>query len=270
MYLLCLIDWENRILNCDEHKELAKRVLGKNTQIRDNWTIKKSPFLETLDEVSKAEIGFYHSRLIFKFKLTGKFNEILDIREVREKIEKEVSKYCEENIIPFIEKDERNKNLKRPHIFGYSIFELDSQSDFWTSEGKRPFSMQTTCFYTELDDSPSLKHIFSGGRVKMRISGAKIITTPMSDWFFNNLVNLVFHEGLYRLIRSRNNNIKTQNSTHFGLEKRVEDFASEMLTTFHSYSSEYFSRNLQKLGLILAIIAGSIGIITFGRAILGI
>lgn len=63
----------------------------------------------------------------------------------------------------------------------------------------------------------------------MRISGAKIISSRMSDRFFWNLINVVYHEGLYQ--QSRETRIEPGEVCK-GLEGRLEKFADELITSF--------------------------------------
>jgi len=266
MYVLCLIDWETKNLKSDEYKNITEEIMGSQPKTIGNWAIKELDMKNQnnlSNRILSAELGFYHSRFIFKFELESPFNKISDIRDFREAIQSKINEYCnKKKIIEIIKK--YRKGLKKPHIFCYSVFELDGKSDFWKSE-KRPFSMETTCFYTELEDSSSWRRIILGligrNRVKMRISGPKIISTPMTKWFFNNIVNLVFHEALYPL--SRDKNILKNEDIHYGLEQRLEIFASALLKDFHSYSSVHLKHNLQNIAFILSLIGGIIGIISF-------
>ena len=127
--------------------------------------------------------------------------EILGIRNLRFVIEKKIVAYLEENVIP-----QMSKYSQRPRIFIYPIVEAKNKESFWNFGTQKPYSMPTTCFYTELDDPRQGKlswfvNSLKPRKIKMRVSGAKIITSEMSDWFFWNLVNIVFHEGLYRQSR---------------------------------------------------------------------
>jgi hypothetical protein len=72
----------------------------------------------------------------------------------------------------------------------------------------------------------------------------------MSHWFFENLVSIIFHEGLYRQTRDKKEGkLPSNRSVYNGLENRLEDFAGKLMTTFHEYSSEYVRRNIQKIAL---------------------
>ena len=51
----------------------------------------------------------------------------------------------------------------------------------------------------------------------------------MSEWFFWNLTNLVYHEGLYR--QSREEKI-TSGEVYKGLELHLEDFADRLMASF--------------------------------------
>jgi hypothetical protein len=254
-YFLCLIDWENLNLDSKENQEFANMVLGEGTEVVDDWIVKSLSWSNLDGKVSGIKLGFYHSRLIFQFNLISAPNQLSGIRVLRKKIEKEIEIFCDNTVIKAMKL--YRPTLREPHIFVYPIFELNRKNYFWDSKFTKPYSMATTCFYTEIDDRSSG---LLGREVKARISGAKIITTSMSDWFFYNLVNIVFHEGLYRQARDKQNKSSayysvSKKSICHGLENRLEDFAGNLMATFHAYSSEYVRRNIQKIALVASIIA---------------
>jgi hypothetical protein len=241
-----LIDWETKILNPEELKDFTDKIIGTSARAIDDWKIETLSWSELSSIVSNVELGFYHSRLIFKFDLRSTPKDISHIREIRKKLESKIEDFCVKKVIPHVKP--YIKEPREPHIFIYPIFELNIQEDFWRFAGKKPYSFQTTCFFTELDDP-------KGKKVKMRISGAKIVASDMSEWFFNNLVNIVFHEGLYRQTRKKGE-LLLEEPVYKGLENRLEDFASKLMTTFHEYSSEYVRRKIQRTALAIAIVAG--------------
>ena len=256
VYFLCLIDWE-RILGSKELQEVTEKIIVSSDRTIDGWKIKPLDWPELSDIISKAELGFYHSRLIFKFDLRSTPKDIFEIRDRREKLESKIEDYCSKEVISVIKS--YSKKAKAPFIFTYPIFELNIQEDFWEFERQKPYSLPTTCFYTELDDRRRLP--FFGKKVKMRISGAKIIASDMSNWFFENLVSIVFHEGLYRQARDKKERkLSSKELVYKGLENRLEDFASRLMTTFHGYSSEYVRRNIQKFALIASVASVAIAI----------
>jgi len=251
VYFLCLIDWE-RILGSKELKEVIEKIIGASARTIDGWKIKSLDWSELSDIVSEAQLGFYHSRLIFNFDLRSTPKDIFEVRNIRERLEAKIENYCSKELVAVIKS--YNKEAKEPFIFTYPIFELNIQEDFWKFERQKPYSLPTTCFYTELDDRRRLP--FFGKKVKMRISGAKIVASDMSYWFFENLVSIVFHEGLYRQTRDKKRKKLLSNKEAYnGLENRLEDFASRLMTTFHEYSSECVRRNIQKIALIASGIA---------------
>ncbi len=236
----------------DELKKFTNKIMGSSTSTTDGWTTKTLDWPELSDSISKAELGFYHSRLIFRFDLRSTPKDILRIRELRRKLESTIEDFCSNEIIPFVRS--YNRRAKKPFIFVFPIFELNIQEDFWIFRGQKPYSLPTTCFFTELDDP-------KGKKVKMRISGAKIIASDMSEWFFNNLVNIVFHEGLYRQARDKEK-LLPKDPVYVGLENRLEDFASKLMTTFHEFSSEYVRRRIATIALYASIGAIVISIIS--------
>ncbi len=258
-YFLCLINWQS-LVSTENLKDFVEEFVKKGDSpksIGDWITIqlgweKKEEFNEL---ISESTLGFYHSRFIFTFKLKKKLKLLAEIRELREKLEKKIKNFFQ--VTQIIDEIEKIKKIDEtgvkdtPLIFTYPIFKLNREEEFWKSKRLQPYTLPTTCFYTKLDDEN--KNI-----VEMRISGAKIIAMDMSDWFFEILVNIVFHEGLYR--QTRENIIRnSQGKVYGGLENRLENFASKLMTTFHQYSSDIYRRRMQKKTTYITIGFGIIG-----------
>ncbi len=253
VYYLCLINW-HKILKKDEIKDFKEEIkkLDRSTESiqlpSEDWTKIKLEWEKgdnLKDMLSKSDLGFYHSRLIFRFKLKKAPITVTETRNVRIKLENKISEFCKNEIIKAIKKI--LKNAKGLLIFIYPIFELHRKEEFWDYKKKRPYSLPTTCFFAELDD-------IEGKDVKMRISGAKIITMDMSNWFFDKLVNIVFHEGLYRQTRDdKLNPQQSEESIYCGLENRLEDFAGTLMTIFHQYSTAEARRRIQKISVGISI-----------------
>lgn len=256
VYFLCLIDW-GRVLGFKELKEITQKIM-KLSERHDGWTIKTLKWPDVADIVSDVELGFYHSRMIFKFGLKSTPKDIFQIRDQRERLESSIETFCSEEVIPVIKS--HNKDAEKPFIFTYPIFELNRLEHFWRFKKQKPYSLSTTCFFTELKDPKGFPLL--GRNVKMRISGAKTIASDMSKWFFENLVSIIFHEGLYRQTRDKKlGKLHSEEEVYKGLENRLEDFASRLMTTFHEYSSEHVRRNIQWIALIVSGTAILIGIL---------
>ena len=255
-YFLCLIDW-GKILTDEELARCTEKIIPDADPKVDGWAIRpldwpKLP--ELADKISKAELGFYHSRLIFKFDLQSTPKDLHGIRKFREELESKIENFCVKEIIPIIKSC--SQRVKRPFIFMYPIFELNRLEPFWKFKKQKPYSLPTTCFFTELNDPKGLPSF--GRKVKMRISGAKIIASDMSNWFFESLVSIIFHEGLYRQTRDKKRKLlaaPTKCKVYKGLENRLEDFADKLMATFHEYSSEHIRHRIAMIAL-LASIAG--------------
>lgn len=257
VYFLCLIDWAN-VLKSEELNEIKDHIkgLGKSLEPIGDWIKVDLGWEKKINTISKSELGFYHSRLIFKFRLQKHPESITEIRKIREELEEEIRYFCEEKGIIKKIKEIKDKTAKPPYIFTYPIFELNRKGKFWKIPEQRPYSFQTTCFYTELYDKEDKKY------VNMRISGGQIIATDMSKWFFETLVNIIYHEGLYR--QTRDEELKEQHENDLiyrNLENRLEDFASRLMEIFHQYSSEYRSRKIQRNALYTSIIISIVGIL---------
>jgi len=259
VYFLCLIDW-GKILKDKDLTECTEKIIHTPERQIDGWAIRSLDWAklpELADIISNAELGFYHSRLIFKFDLKSTPKDLRGIRRHREKLESKIEDFCLEKIIPVIKS--YSKFTRKPFIFTYPIFELNRLERFWKFEKRKPYSLPTTCFFTELNDPKGL--LFFGRTVKMRISGAKVIASDMSNWFFENLVSIIFHEGLYRQARDKERkklpSRMTKRAVYNGLENRLEDFADKLMATFHEYSSEHIRRRIAWI----ALLASGIGII---------
>lgn len=212
-------------------------------------------------KISDIKMGYYHSRLIFQFALPSPPDDIFGLRGMRFDIEKEIIGFLKREIIPFMK-----SYTKEPRIFIYPIFELGSAGTFWKFPEEKPFSFPSTCFYTELDDPKGKKpewlvSSLRPKKVHMRVSGAKIVASEMSKWFFWNLINIVFHEGLYR--QSREKGRFKGEGVYPGLENRLEDFASSLMKTFYEFSSARVQDLIAKFVLILTILGVLIAIVQF-------
>ena len=76
----------------------------------------------------------------------------------------------------------------------------------------------------------------------------------MSDWFFWNLTNVVYHEGLYR--ESRKKGEVPSGEVHKGLEDRLEDFADELMTSFSQSLTNAVQTTLNRwlVGLTVSLV----------------
>jgi len=260
-----LIDW-GKILKDKDLTECTERIIQFPKGQIDGWTIRSlgwSKLPELADDISYAELGFYHSRLIFKFDLKSTPKDLHGIRLLREKLESKIEDFCLKKIIPVIKS--YSKSAGKPFIFTYPIFELNRLERFWKFEKRKPYSLPTTCFFTQLNDPKGLP--LFGRTVKMRISGAKVIASDMSNWFFENLVSIIFHEGLYRQARDKKRkkltNRMAKRAVYNGLENRLEDFADKLMATFHEYSSEHIRRRISWIALFASVIGILITIANF-------
>ncbi len=262
VYFLCLINWQT-ILTSEKLKQIEDYIENEGTTPKKivDWIKIDLDWENTIKEISKSELGFYHSRLLFKFRLKKQPEDIAEIRKIRETLGKEIKEFLGNEEKKFIKKIKEKAN--KPYIFYYPIFELNKKGNFWNRVGEHPYSLQTTCFSTILHESGFWTFI-RRKYVTMRISGAQIIATKMSDWFFNTLINIVFHDGLYRQTRDEKFKPEFENPLIYGnLENMLEDFASHLMTIFHQYSSDVYSRGLQRTALIASIIGITLGSLYF-------
>ena len=264
VYFLCLIDW-GKILTDEELVGCTEKIIREPERQVDGWTTTSldwSKIPRLADKISKAELGFYHSRLIFKFDLQSTPKDLRGIRKIREELESKIEDFCVKEIIPTIKS--LSQYAKKPFVFTYPVFELNRFEHFWKFKKQKPYSLSTTCFFTELNDPKGLP--LFGRKVKMRISGAKIIASDMSSWFFENLVSIIFHEGLYRQTRDKKRKLLPEPfkcEVYNGLENRLEDFAGKLMTTFHEYSSEHIRRRIAMIALFASIIGIAIALANF-------
>lgn len=260
-YYLGLLDWGADILPPKEMEKFTQDIILSPKSKTDGWNIRELSWPDLENKIADIEMGYYHSRLIFRFRLVSVPPDIFGIRELRFEIEKKVSEFLAKEVIP-----KMKAYTKTPKIFLYPIFEVQSKETFWKFDEAKLYSLPTTCFYTELDDPKgrSLEWLVGSlypKKVKIRISGAKTITSEMSKWFFWNLVNIVFHEGLYR--QSRETNKFTGEGVYPGLENRLEDFARSLMNTFYELSSARVQDLIAKFVLVLTILGLFIAFIQF-------
>lgn len=267
-YYLALLDWRTKILKPEELYDFTDEVVPAPRRSEDGWRTSRSLSWPELNEnVTNIKMGFYHSRMIFRFDLKEAPETIHEFREIRSKIEERVEDYLNKKVINAMEKYTEKK--KEPRIFLYPLFEIRGREVFWKRFGKqKPYSSATTCFYTELDDPrarewwlqlPLIGHVVSvlfPREVRVRVSGGSIVTTEMSRWFFWNLTNIIFHEGLYRQSRpvGLSEGLFETKGVYCGLENRLEDFASKLIDIFHDLSSIRLRGLIAQIALIIAII----------------
>jgi hypothetical protein len=250
-YYLVLLDWSGTILSPDQLKSFTEEIMPSVPSPINSWATKSLLLPNLKDNVSNLTVGYYHSRLIFRGNLITVPTNIFEVRQLRTKLENELNDFVSSEIIP-----KMAKYTNGPRIFSYSVFEIRNKSLFWQFKREKTYSLPTTCFYTELDDPRHgwinfLINILRPKKVKVRISGAKIITSEMSDWFFWNLTNIVFHEGLYR--QSRDSNLQRRHM-NTGLENRLEDFANNLMTSFYQLSNTRVQDLIARLIVVLTIV----------------
>ena len=260
LYYMCLLDWGGAVLEEATHKVIAQSVMpdgGQTNGWRVTW--KEDTQLRVCGVKPKFLSGFYHSRVILRFELADCPETISRVREIREAIENFTGNYLE-SILTQVYK----VSGIHPKAFIYPVFELDAHCPLWRFAESSPYTLPTTCFYTDLRDPeqprwaflqiPWLRTLAKAlfpATVKMRISGAKLITSPMSEWFFWNLTNLVYHEGLYR--QSREQQI-SGGEVYKGLELRLEDFADRLMASFSQSVTNVVQRTLNWWLVLLTIL----------------
>jgi hypothetical protein len=278
VYYLALLDWGEGILTQEEMEDFAKTIIPDH-KLTENWITGDLDAANFSDQVSEVRIGYYHSRIIFYLTLNSELQELQLIRKLREELQEKISKYLLDNILPAMKK---YLHLKNPRVFIYPIFEIKSDKNssnkksFWNFKRQKPYSLPTTCFYTELADphQGKLGWLYNSvwpRKVRMRLSGAKIITSEMSDWFFWNLINLIFDEGLYKRCRkpeaSKKQEVKAgledKLEVKAGLEDKLEDFAKNLMKNFYEISNARVQDLLATFVLVLTILGVIIAFLQF-------
>lgn len=261
LYYMCLLDWGGAVLDEATHQNVAHSIMP-NIEPTEGWYITQGEDSGLQRHGVKPEFlcGFYHSRVILRFELAARPKTISQVREIRQAIEGFTETYLKETIFPKI----RIISGIYPKAFIYPVFELNDDCPFWKFGKASPYTFQTTCFYTDLRDPEFPRWSFLQIRgiripakaffpatVKIRISGAKIITSPMSEWFFWNLTNLVYHEGLYRQQREQQ---ISSDVVYKGLEVRLEDFADRLMASFSQSITNVVQRTLTWWLVLLTIL----------------
>ena len=251
VYYLVLLDWRETILSPEAMHKFTEDIISSPLPPTNGWIAGSVDWPDLKDKAINIVVGYYHSRLIFRFDLVSAPKDIFKVRKLRKRLEEKVVKFLNDTVIPAM-----RLHVKTPRIFVYPIFELQSKEAFWKFSEQKPYSLPTTCFYTRLDDPKGRRfgiyNTLFPKKVKIRVSGAKIITSEMSNWFFFNLTNIVFHEGLYRQTRERDK--FKEESVNPGLENRLEDFAGSLMTTFYELSSSHVQDSIAKYVLALTLV----------------
>jgi len=266
LYYMCLLDWSGRILDETTHTTVAELIMP-NGEWMNSWRVieEEDEKLKKLGVEPKFLSGFYHSRIILRFKLTSCPQTLSEVRKIREAIEDFTEHYLTEWV--FVKVREALDTC--PRAFIYPVFELSHDCPILRVTGETPYMLPTTCFYTSLRDPEQMRWFFQESirprtiaqafftaTVNMRISGAMIITSPMSKWFFWHLTNLIYHEGLYRQSRDKQIQIRI-GEVYRGLEFRLADFADELMASFSQSVANVYQRILNRLlvSLTISIIA---------------
>jgi|SRR5437016_416534 len=275
VYFACLLDWKDQLVGAKQEQFKASILSAKNVtdlgvpsddpNKGKSWPDWQTASLKctALKSASDALVLVTHSRLIIKFSLRSEidFNSLKGIREARDELLEVVKNYLR------IVQSEMAKTIsfsedQGPRIFFYAIFEMSS--GFWRNdslEGPQPATLSTTCFYTRLPDLGK-RYVVKPRELRMRISGAMIVTEKMSSWFFWNLSNAVFHQGLYRQERQESINDRYKMpGVYYGLENRLEVFADHVTNSFYQLLSAKMSARLNQLILYVTIGLAVIGLL---------
>ena len=261
LFYMCLLDWGGAVLDETVHKAVAQSIMPDGEQM-DGWYVtgKDEPQLQAHGVKSRFFAGFYHSRIILQFELTDCPETISKVREIRLAIGDFVEYYLRKSVLP-VARIASGIHLK---AFIYPVFELKARGAFWKTATTIPYILTTTCFFTDLRDPEEprwgflrirglrrLAKTFLPATVTMRISGAQLVTSPMSEWFFVNLTNLIYHEGLYRM--SREQRLK-RGQVWKGLEVRLEDFADKLMAAFSQSIANVVQRTQTWLIVLLTVV----------------
>ncbi|MDO8613760.1 MAG: hypothetical protein Q7R32_13215 [Dehalococcoidia bacterium] len=198
-YFLCLLDWRNFMLSKAEIDAVAKTIGLPVDPLEPptGWHVGPCPDIAH-DAVRNTTIGMAHSRIVFdfEFKDDSALNNFWQIRSIRKELEDQVIAFLEAKAItamqPILQKRVRdNPERGGPRIFVYPVLEISSGKGFWKDlSEKKPFNIHTTCFHAHLRDFGGLRGRIAilgkiwGTTVKMRVSGAKIIASEMSNTVF--------------------------------------------------------------------------------------
>jgi hypothetical protein len=255
---MCLLHW-GRILLEDEHKAFGEALAGNAPPNEGGWWISEGE-CEIPGVAKRFTFGFYHSRLIVSFALTEAIASVGQLRELRERVQG-----CARTLVA-----ERVLGIDRgpKAVFTYCVFEIESAA-FWRSKGEDIYGIQSTCFYTELPDPDSSRYVPLSKYVwpkpvKLRISGGGVVASSMSKSFRWNLINIVYHEGLYRESRSKQKEGKRgqgegNGQIYEGVEDRLEQFADELMDLFSQLIS---NRTLTRLTASLVALTAALILVT--------
>jgi hypothetical protein len=286
-YFMCLLNWRDKFVPQKKTQDFEQSILQSNSlrmfgDVIDNsmvhcWPDWRSALIKCtkIDSATSALILITHSRLIIKFSLANdkNYRSIAEVRKTRHELEEKVKQYLSLVRVRMSEAVQFQRG-KGPRIFSYATFEL-SESSLWQQpfvERPQPATLSTTCFFAKLPDLGKT-YLFTPKQLRLRISGAKIITEEMSSEFFWNLTNVVFHKGLYKQQRDRDGlNVDlgfAPTGIHFGLENRLEDFSEHLIITFSQTQLANQNTRLNQSVLVLTLLALIAALVTVSQGYLG-
>ena len=150
VYFLCLINWQNPLKQWElnELKNYLKS-LDKSSQIGDWLKIDLGWEKEFGNKISTSELGFYHSRLIFRFELKELPKNITEVRIIKENLEDKIEEFFGDESEGII-KEIKDKDAKSPYLFTYPIFELIDTAKFWSPMEKKTLFLTNNMFFYKI------------------------------------------------------------------------------------------------------------------------
>jgi len=283
--VLGLFDWKKTLLKPEDIDKVAKTFLGCTATISNNGWYSTNEKIEPFSLGSEYEIEMKvsHSRIIINVnyyeQLYNNLKTFKEIRNIREDVMNKIDCYLERKTEELMKKDSIKKKFKKgfpkPFIFRYPLIILDEKNGFYENAMKKdkektwqnvPWDISTTCFFTVLPDTNRKWWNFGKDRkISMRISGASLITRKISKNLEQNLINLLYQTGLYKMMKI--NHTCTGYVFTGGLEPLLEEQGKAMDTDLRD---RVMGKRMERLNRNLLVLTIGLLVLTIPLTIFGV
>jgi len=249
-------------------KGIKEKIINNLKRLYEEYGEESSLLKEKLSEVLKMRdklktyLGYYHSRIIVSIYVPSmKLEGLQDIRNLR-KVLSDSIEIILNDFLEQIKKDPPSHPVKYVRCYplveiGESLF--DGVITEEQKENQREYGFESTCFYYDIPDVARSR--IKVRKVKMRVSGAKIILSKISDKLFWDLVNLVYYHGLYSYKPPQTTHGEGEGITFYLYDQLLARLAEEIHREFSRLANTLLTRRYMIIALMLSAISISIAVI---------
>lgn len=270
-----------------------RETLRRQNQAKGGWFAREFQELAAGFPAVRVVVGVTHSRVIVRaeIQVCPQPSSLHEFRDIRHQVEARILQFLNGGVeVGGHEPGSLISRLltRRPHnpilIFTYPIYSLAPDSQVYQTEfpqeslirfrGARstrnlghadPIDISTSCFFAGVEDVLGSRGIWGSMRqtlrpvvIYMRVSGASLMMRSSSDAFLQRVINILYFDGLYQMIReSKRHPIEpTPGLAHIckGLEPLLESQGQALTETFTHEIQERKVEFLSMWVLILTVL----------------